>query len=639
MLAFKLLPNNQFIDLRKDASVAITVTGALLDPDHVNRTYSFDFDLSRTDRNDHELKHVHQIDAVYTDSIKSEMILAGLPFTEGELNFTDISETNYRAVFKSNNRKILDELGYEISTFAQETITIAQPLATADIPKAERYKLKFIGLNPDERTTHHLYFGNRNWSVDIFKDYFDYTYGVIIPGQTVTQAAAKMATNINALLGSRRGIPAAQADGEFLILNAWYNTRSDSYTRVNDLVLKAGDNFEVVEFITYDLAVHHHNINQIHTINTNPNADFAFPPISIPNSGLTNFYGVINNVEVTEGKILENTLLTTKTSENILCPMMKVKYVLQKIANRLDLIPSGTWWEHPESSQLIIFNTISLDNYIEYEAPDGKRYLNTFATSFTPGNHLPKMTAKDFVNYICQNFGLKMSVKRGHLRFDFKKDAYNAIPRNFTPFIEPKTLTFSKKENLGVKVEYATDSNIVIPNDQLTTYKTKEAADYKTYTLSMMTLPMGYDSIFQIITDRRRISVRMPIYNGKMNELPKAILFYRGIQNFTGSTLYYPYATHDNRDPSVTATLGQWSLTPTALYQNHLRNIVELEAAPTATADFRLTADELIAFERGDYTRLSAYTPRGMLDAVIKQMRVKATSKSMSTVTVEMVRV
>jgi hypothetical protein len=107
MLALKL-SSNQYIDIKKDASVAITVTGALLDTDHVNRTYSFDFDLSRTERNDHELKHAHQIDAAQSDAVKAEMIIAGMPFTEGVLDVTDISENNYRANFKSVNRKILD---------------------------------------------------------------------------------------------------------------------------------------------------------------------------------------------------------------------------------------------------------------------------------------------------------------------------------------------------------------------------------------------------------------------------------------------------------------------------------------------------------------------------------------------------
>jgi hypothetical protein len=34
-----------------------------------------------------------------------------------------------------------------------------------------------------------------------------------------------------------------------------------------------------------------------------------------------------------------------------------------------------------------------------------------------------------------------------------------------------------------------------------------------------------------------------------------------------------------------------------------------------------------------------AYSPRGMIHAVIKQMRIKATAKKISTVTIDMVRV
>lgn len=629
MITAKLIKGGQFLDFRSDERITITATGSLVDPEHINRVYSFDFNLPQSPNTNHLLHHIHQIDSSYIDEYGVELFIEGLPFTEGSIDITEISSNNYRANFKSKNRKILDELNYDLATFAKETITFADaPSNITTIPKAETYKLQFTNLNPNAITYHHLYFGNRNWMI------------AIRPEQTATQAAATMAANINAFLGSRNGIPAAESDGEYLILNSWYNSRSSpANTRIYDLILKDGDNFKVVNITSYDSTVHQHYLSKIDLINRNPESDFVFPAVALPNvKDLKNFKGVINHHDLSTGSILGNIYLPEKSSWNVLVPMLKVKYLINKICERLELRPSGSWWQHQDAQELIIFNTVCLDNYVEYSSPTGKQYLNVFTNTFNPANHLPKMTAKEFLVALCGLFGISMRVKNGKLHFDKKREAYTEISRDFTKYIIPNTLKFEKKKNTGVTIKFDSDSNIIMPDTQLKAFSTKpNASEQKDYLLSLLTLPYSLTSMFYSVPNETYANVKTPQYHGKLNEVSKALLFYRGIQQHSGTL--YAYATYDNKTPDNNNNLGYWSLEPSLVYQEHLKNIAELQVAANVYASFEMNIDELIAFERGDYCKIMVYTPMGLLDAVIKQMRVKTSSQALTLIELEMLMI
>jgi hypothetical protein len=135
--------------------------------------------------------------------------------------------------------------------------------------------------------------------------------------------------------------------------------------------------------------------------------------------------------------------------------------------------------------------------------------------------------------------------------------------------------------------------------------------------LNFAPLPSTYWGLF----------VNIPQYWGKVNERPKAMLLYRGIQPTKGaSTATYAYATATNLDSTDSPITGAWSLAiggASGLYQEHLKGIVELASAPEASALFNLSPEDVTAFERGAYSWLRADTPNGQLRAVITEMRLK----------------
>jgi hypothetical protein len=138
--------------------------------------------------------------------------------------------------------------------------------------------------------------------------------------------------------------------------------------------------------------------------------------------------------------------------------------------------------------------------------------------------------------------------------------------------------------------------------------------------LDFLPLPSVYWGLF----------VNIPQYWGKVNERPKVMLFYRGVQPTKGvPSATYAYATATNLDSTDTPITGAWSLAiqgASGLYQEHLKGIVELKSAPEASALFYLSPEDVCAFERGAYSWLRADTPNGQLRAVITEMRLKLRS-------------
>jgi hypothetical protein len=258
--------------------------------------------------------------------------------------------------------------------------------------------------------------------------------------------------------------------------------------------------------------------------------------------------------------------------------------------------------------------TIEREVIVQGATAKQKQYFNTHKKTITPGDHLPDMTAKEFLAQLAEDYGFYLKVKHGKLYLNRKKDLRNAKPRNWTT----KLATDSLKRNLvneGIKLSHNFSKEAPTPTG---VFAPLSIGGEKTSVVLHFTplMPYFYGLFAQI-----------PHYWGKAGERHKAILLYRGIQRTKAvATATYAYATATNLDSTDTPITGAWSLAiggVQGLYQQHLKGIVELKSAPDASALFYLSPEDVVQFERGIYSWMRADTPNGQLRAVITEMRLK----------------
>ena len=90
---------------------------------------------------------------------------------------------------------------------------------------------------------------------------------------------------------------------------------------------------------------------------------FSFVPFFAPNfynGKNSNFLSICNRVNSTNGNLLANSTSSVNNKYNLV-PWLFLFYVLNQIFKENNLTPSGSFWQNPEFSKLLLFNNRALD--------------------------------------------------------------------------------------------------------------------------------------------------------------------------------------------------------------------------------------------------------------------------------------
>ena len=614
MIAFRLESKygDYYLDVPSDISVSLTVNNAFFDVESIQRAFTYDFVLPRTPRTDKQLQFLYRTDADReTGDFETEMLISGMPYERGILTVTDV-ETGYRLQFKNKERAALDGLNADLSTF----FTTAFSVLPVGYDARWQYKIQLYNFQSNT--------GN--------------TVTVSVNGQYFAKTVEGSISN-PANWGATLPIIAAQIATAFPSLTVTSDVSHILIISDNSLNISAVSHTQVINLVSHTPPAQHSFImQQVQTLADDPNSDIVFPTFTAPNlysDDKPPHYSmrIVNECDQTTGDFILNDWTTEKQAfKNCLVPMCRLPYVLRTIATKLGLTIGGEWIGLTSTNRLIFFNAVTLDDIVEDTTATPPQYFNQYKTAFLPSDHLPDMTAKELFAAVCADFGLSMSIEGTQLILT-KKALGNKV-QHWTQKLVADKIKIEPGLNQGVKIHYDfgdTSTFQTIPTD----YSPLSLQDNKK---NAKAIQLNFNTLLRYFG---RDHVGLPLetcwFWGKSGDRPKTLLLYfgKGVQG-----LNYPFASSQNTDFQG-GEINEYGLALSGekgRYVTHLKGIVEYQNARTAQAIFRLTLDDLQAFQRGDYDRIIAFTPRGELKAVIKDMNVKIKNNAIEPALVNLLR-
>jgi hypothetical protein len=616
MIAFRLSSDygDYYLDVPTDIAVTYSATNALFDVAHLARAYSLDFTIPRTPRTDAQLQHRHRLDsAESSNQIRTEMLVQGNPFDTGFLEIDDV-EDGYRVHFRSQERDLLDQLDKPLSDFCTEMIVLDPTFGATN------------GVKVTLQTPANLSVVRAIISID--GNLFQTDYDAV----TINEGYIDLTTKINQFYQAE----IATQNGQFMTI-----VRGQVFT------IEAVSNATIEVF--NDTADHTHAqiLAGINALVANPNAEIVFPVIHAPNAMTDNttYQSKTKNLNdvTTLGAIMPNGWTLSKTDfRNAIVPMVRVCAVLRRIAEKLDMTITGDWYDHPEAKKLIFINSVTIDDIKEKDVEaDPNRFvryfLNRHKTSFDMANHLPDMSAKDLLTELCEDWGAVPKITGKVLRLDRKKNHLKNPALHLTNEIVADKIKFEVGQNKGVKLAYDwTETKKYMPITG--TYAPLSIGSEKT---GFVEVTQHFNTLLKQTSALEGYDLaRLPTFWGDVGELPKTLIFYRGIAQSLLNSTPFPYATPDNLNQNH-EDMGDWSMSllgNKGMYKTHLQSVIELKAARTATALFRLTINHLSGFRRQEITRIFAYTPNGELNAVVKDIQFKFKNGVIEPATLNLLR-
>lgn len=625
MIAFRLADG--YVDLSPDATTSLTVTNAFLDKDYLSRVFTFDLTLTRSPHNQRLLHHAYRLDSTgQSTNVDCDCLIDGTFFSRGVLTVESADATgDYKGYFKSASQNILKSLEPKLATFAQETVQL--------------YTEGFIDTSIDWL----IYFAEIHSGIS-------YTCSIKIRGTVFT------VNDVYFDGGGNGGVDNLAEKAEELaqlIRDAFGDGAADAYGRgqvklhnflPSQLVLVK--QMDISDQFDRDLYEHKRIAEGVNALVADAESDIVFPVITAPEAYETLTYlgyKAFNHARQ-DGTILLNEWVTEKNGfKNPLVPMVRVRYILKKIAARLNLTLGGEWWEHPESQRLMLFNSAAIDDVIEQKDFSSSvivtRWLNKWKKSFVVGDQLPDVSARDFLKALTETFGVYIEVSNGRLLLRRKRDLYNRDIRHWSRLLVANNVSANIGLTAPIKLSMPFPDHTLSPLPteyaplSITTKNTDFEADAKDVTLD-----------FNTLLHQTRADAYTPWWHGKTGEKPMTLLFYRGIGRAFDGIARYPYATPDDFKAGPDIEDGDWTLHLTGakgLVAQHLREWLPFESALEATVGFKTSVYDLADFAAQRYCRIFSATPRGDLHGLVVKinLKIRNNSRALEAATVTLKRI
>lgn len=266
-------------------------------------------------------------------------------------------------------------------------------------------------------------------------------------------------------------------------------------------------------------------------------------------------------------------------------PFVKISYILSKIADNIHLTGyTGDFDGFDEiNQQLVLYNNYALDDEIKdwyfdiQQQLSVERYTNVLATSINLDNHIPDITAREFLQVFCDTFNLRWDIINRMIVFSKKEDLLQYVDdtiilENTTPF----SIERAYKKRNGLKLSFSKD------DDDKVLYNLDD--EQKAYTegdgSTEIILPSAI--LAEFISDGKRCCYAeqrgvSKASNGAFNKVPK-FFFNRGIQpeQYDTSKKYLQSASQNKN--VINVQNGNISLKPTLLFQQFWKETAKIRA-------------------------------------------------------------
>lgn len=252
--------------------------------------------------------------------------------------------------------------------------------------------------------------------------------------------------------------------------------------------------------------------------------NFTFPKIKSQNFYDTNnqkntqFLGYVNNWNGTIFPMNQQ-----DDNKYTLVPYLKLKFILGKIFEFAGYTAEGNFWANTELSELVIYNTYSLDRQHPNIQESIKKY-NVYADRIIYANHLPNISIKSFINAIQKLFCVQIG-------FDNQN-------KKVTLNLRKNTLLSSNLVNWGHKmqileVEFDEKASYILQYAQGQTEigffnSLKIGSQTKIEKVEFQVGSLRFDAYNYAIDDRKGNSTMFGL--GTDNDFPFKLLFWRGLQ-------------------------------------------------------------------------------------------------------------
>ncbi len=587
-MAFELYISDTSVDLDPASSIALNFVCPAFDDDSSERGYSLPFRLPQTPDLLLLLKNKQRLDSLdVTDEIAATVKVESQDIATGLYRVEGAPDGFFDGHFENKSRANLKSLAQ---------IKIQNLMPTVAIPQTvlNRWYFQF---RPISLAT--------GYSMDIDGHPF------------ATDNANSFASAVNIALGET----VAVSDGAYLVtlspMADGHAYKIINYTPTyNGITLTSNS-------ITKPGAQRANFLNFVQTVLVTPRADMSFALMQNTNlyegknaawSGLINFaeYRTLDDVWDVGFKSTEDFSGFEKSLEDAwkytFVPFVRVPFVLLKIAEAMGVtaLQGGAVSGWDELMTLLVENNRSLDDVLPAYEFSELKYTNAYAGQIALKNHLPDMSAAEFLSAFCNTFNLCWQIDDERLVFKPKDKLLRGQTANdWTPYIVPKTEERGYKRNRGFTFRYANKDDDKATSSALASHI--EGEGFEVIELETGTLPE------RLIAGAKRGCFSERVRSEAVGHL--RFIFERPVQEDVVNRGYLPTAS--------SADFGTLSLEPVGLLAQYWRESAEYRAKGWSfSANFELTTTEIRKTLEWKNALRRIETPNGSIVAAIKTMEV-----------------
>lgn len=593
---FSLRLNDTALTLPADARIRVVLSCPLFDRDRILRTFSYPFGLPLTAQNQRALRHAHRFDAGSAwGAQECQLWISGGQYERGELVSLGSDDTAIDAVFRNLPVTVVEDLG---------NLKINELLETIAIPET----------GPDAEVV--LTITTPPFAYDITIGGINYVLGI---GGSSGMSTADVGVYFRDLINADYPGMASSNTTQLILDSAMVNDHNVDWSVMTG--------FTIATYITPGEAAQQNFLNYVESVVGTPVDSHAWPVVEWAGlyEGKNSLYeGTVN--PVFDGQGLENVENADETKfKYTYIPMVRVPYILEKIRAAAGIGYLDGYVNNADFAALLVLNNLTCDkSYYDYYEDEQNKYLNGFTQSINLNNHVPKMTALDFLKKLAAGLNLIIEYKDGGLWLTKSLDLVSAAAANYSEYVQPGRYNFQIAKPEGVTLKYPdNDKEGYSVVGQLEDYVLGDGGKEQVLPFGTMYVNNGF--LLDHGTYRCPItqqSGKSPIFGANATDMALSLVFYRGIKQ-TSEAEDYAYATHDELDTDEATVIGGLSLELDGTYGLVAQNFGSmLGYGDLSEIDVVaiVPESELYRLKKWTNARIYFYHPNGPVTMVLKSV-------------------
>lgn len=609
---FHLKIDGKSLELGQDSTITLVQSCPIFDQDGLDRAFSFPFRLPHTPENLAILGHRNRFDHRDRAGLleNASLFVGGSFFRKGELAIIGSTDFWTEVVFRVAPIGVLETLkGFRINEILP-TISVGFQGNGGHLT----YEMLFFP------TTYSIGFGP-NGALATYTP---------APGESLSFATMNFLSAINAAVP---GITLGGSNG-FVTL---------SPNVVNQFPVLNVGNLALSSFESEAENDHAAMKNHVQSVAAAPIETHCFPLIN-----WIDFYAEKNppvGVSIDTWKEMMNPVINGQLLENeptdgpifrySALPCVRLPFIFEKIIEKLGLGEmAGSWWDEADVQQLIVVSNYDLaalrqDRFmVGNDSSDTFEWRQSYRQDIDLNDHVPEMTAAEFVEAMIEGFKLWMDVRGGRLLLSPKKAMIEQAPVDWTEYVEPDvSRKLVERKGFSLRLARNKDERYQSSPDQLANYESspaKRVEELKFSTLQMRVGTVGNLSAVHRVPYTRQKGVS-DAYSFEKKAYALQLLFDRGARTIPGAQSYI-YASSDDIGINDAAQLGAMSLQwagVNGLYNRWHRGIQELNDAPEVTFDAVLPIETFRNLSGWANARVRVAHPDGTMTIVLKTIQAQ----------------